>query len=115
MRAPRYKFPEEVRATTRAMASRMVEQGSIVRTPEELETWISEAPAVRETLERGGYRTAFSSHDLFPLLEVFIGQAGGRVPRAEVPPRSRNPRFRAALVAGILLVVAAAVAILVFR
>ena len=115
MRAPRYRFPEEVRATTRAVASRMVDEGSLVHTAEEFETWISQAPAVRESLERGGYGTEFGPHDLFPLLAVFIEQAGGHVARAEDPPRTANPHVRVALIVGILLVVAASVAILVVR
>lgn len=113
MRPPRYKFPQEVRETTRAMASRMVEQGSVAHTPEELESWVAEAPVVRESLERGGYGTAFSAHDLFPLLEVFIIQAGGTVARDEPAERTSITRHRMALMVGLLLIVAVALAILV--
>lgn len=109
MRGPRYKFPDEVRAATRTMASRMVQEGTIAQTPEALEVWISERTQVREVLERGGYSTAFNAQDLFPLLEVFIEQAGAPTPRAEPLPPTPNLVVRAALVVGILLVVAAVV------
>jgi hypothetical protein len=86
----------------------MVQQGTIVQTPEQLDTWILEEAAVREVLERGGYRKAFTAQDLFPLLEVPIEQAGG--PPRPAEPLSPTPSrvVRAAFVVGILLVVAAA-------
>lgn len=93
MRPPRYRFPDEVRSTTRAMASRMVHDGTVVRTPEQLDTWISQRPDVRESLESGGYGTEFTSDDLFPLLQVFIVQAGGAAPEADAPPRSSPGRW----------------------
>src|SRR5690606_1149846 len=83
MRAPRYRFPDEVRAATRAMASRMVQQGTVARTPEQLAVWIAERTPVRESLQRGGYETAFTAEDLFPLLAVFVEQAGGPPPPAD--------------------------------
>jgi hypothetical protein len=103
MRAPRYQFPEEVRSTTRTIASRMVQDGSIAQTPEQLDTWISGSPQVRQSLEKGGYNTAFTSHDLFPLLQVFVVQAGGPPPRVEAPPRRSGRGWLVAV--GILLVV----------
>ena len=115
MREPRYRFPDEVRTTTRAMASRMVQEGTIVQTPEQLATWMSERVAERESLERGGYSTAFTAPDLFPLLEVFVEQAGGPPPPADPPSARTNPGAWAALVVVILLVVAAAAAILLVR
>ena len=42
MRAPRYRFPESVRETTRVIAARMVRERTITHTPEELEAWINE-------------------------------------------------------------------------
>jgi hypothetical protein len=101
MRAPRYRFPDEVRSTTRVIASRMVDEGTTARTPEELDTWIDAAPDVKESLENGGYNTAFTSHDLFPLLQVFVAKAGGSVSEPEVAPRSSRMSW---IAAGLLLV-----------
>lgn len=112
MRGPRYQFPNEVRSTTRAMAVRMVQSGQPAETPEQLEEWISRDGDARETLEDGGYGTEFTAHDLFPLLQVFITQAGGAAPATEPPPHTR-PRWL--LGAGALLclvAVAAAIALL---
>jgi hypothetical protein len=99
MRPPRYRFPHEVRETTRAMASRMVREGTIARTPEELDAWISRTPEARQSLESGGFGSEFTSHDLLPLLEVFVVQAGGSAPKPEAAPRpSRRPWLVGALV-----------------
>lgn len=103
MRAPRYRFPDQVRSTTRTVASRMVRTGEIARTPEQLDAWISEEPDVKESLEKGGYNTAFTSADLFPLLQVFIVQAGGPgpepdAPEADAPPRASRRGWLTALV-----------------
>lgn len=104
MRAPRYRFPDQVRTTARAIASRMVQDGAIAQTPEQLDTWVAERPDIREALERGGYNTAFTSHDLFPLLQVFIEQAGGTNPSVDVPTRSSSHRLIVGLALGLLLV-----------
>jgi hypothetical protein len=64
----------------------MVVDGSIAQTPEQLDAWISEHLEVSRSLERGGYSTKFTSHDLFPLLQVFVVQAGGPAPQADAPP-----------------------------
>ncbi len=115
MRSPRYRFPDEVRSTTRGMASRMIEDGAIAQTPEQLDTWISQRPEVREPLERGGYNTEFTAHDLFPLLRAMIARAGGpapevvapaggSAPKAEAPPRSSSSRWLVVLL--LVLVVA---------
>ena len=113
MRAPRYRFPDEVRSTTRAMASRMVEQGSAVSTPEELDSWLASEPAARESLERGGFGTAFNSHDLFPLLEVFIGKAGGAVAPPPDPQRKPGGGLGLALIVAAVAAVAVTVLMLV--
>ena len=108
MRPPRYRFPDEVRSTTRAVASRMVREGAIARTPEELDAWISQAPEVRESLEKGGFGREFTSHDLFPLLEVFVAQAGGSTPSPEASPRrSGRPWLMGALVLVLVLLLLA--------
>ncbi len=102
MRPPRYRFPDQVRSTTRTIASRMVRDGTVARTPEQLETWISQTPDVGESLESGGYNTLFTSDDLFPLLQVFVAQAGGPAPQAAAPPRASTRRW---LLVGLLAVV----------
>ena len=114
MRPPRFRFSNEVRETTRAIASRMVDDGSIARTPEELEGWIAGAPDVRESLEGGGYRQEFTADDLFPLLEVFIVQAGGQARVPDTPPDAPMPWSRVALLLLIivLMMVTLAVAML---
>ena len=83
MRAPRYQFPNEVRETTRLIASRMKGDGAVASTPEELKAWIAAAPDVEAPLVRGGYGAKFTAHDLFPLLQVFAGTA----PVAAAPER----------------------------
>lgn len=104
MRPPRFRFPDEVRNTTRTIASRMVREGTIAQTPEELDAWISQAPEVRESLENGGFGREFTSHDVFPLLQVFVVQAGGPAPKPEAPPRrSKRPWLVGALVLVLVL------------
>lgn len=116
MRGPRYRFPDEVRSTTRTMASRMVEDGTIPQTPEQLDTWISQRPEVREALASGGYNTEFTAHDLFPLLRAMIARAGGPAPEAvaraggsaptdDAPPRASNSRWLMVLLLVVVLVV----------
>ena len=114
MRPPRYRFPNEVRETTRTIASRMVGGGDIARTPQELEAWISGAPDVRESLERGGYGREFTADDLFPLLEVFVVKAGGPAPAPDAPPRSSRRAWQVAL-AAVLLVVVLVVVVIAMR
>lgn len=87
MRAPRYRFPEEVRTVTRRMASRMVRDGTFPNTPDELEAYIQTSPEYREPLERGGYGSRFTARDLHPLLEVFAAQRGGAPQVAPGAPR----------------------------
>lgn len=107
MRGPRYQFPNEVRSATRALAARMVQGGQVAETPAQLEEWIAREGEVRETLEDGGYGTEFTADDLFPLLQVFITQAGGPAPVTE-PPARRYPLWLPGL--GALLAVALAAA-----
>ena len=113
MRGPRYRFPDEVRSTTREIASRMVQDGAIPATPEQLDSWISKRPEVKESLERGGYNTAFTPHDLFPLLQVFIQRAGGPAPPVEVPTSApRRPWIPALLVLSIAALIVVLIAVL---
>ena len=91
MRAPRYRFPDEVRTATRAMAARMLADGTVAETPEQLDTWLSEAPDIRESLEGGGYGTAFAADDLLPLLRAFIDRSRGSASAVARPaPPSRR-------------------------
>ena len=113
MRAPRYRFPDEVRAITRTIASRMVHDASIAQTPEQLDAWISESPEVRESLQKGGYNTEFTSHDLFPLLQVFVVQAGGPAPKVDAPPPSSNRGWLVGVgMLLVLLLIAVAISVL---
>jgi hypothetical protein len=103
MRPPRYRFPDEVRSTTRGIASRMIEEGRIAQGPEELHAWISQTPDVEASLRRGGYGTAFTAEDLFPLLQAFVARARGPAPEGDdLPARSSRRNW---LVAGVLLLV----------
>lgn len=105
MRPPRYRFSNDTRSMTREMASRMVRDGNVAQTPEELDAWIADTPDAREIFERDGYNRDFTAHDVFPLLQVFVAQAGGQVaptgPADEPPARSS----RTWLLAGFLLLV----------
>lgn len=75
MRDPRYRFPDEVRSVTRNIAARMVKQDLVPASPEQLDIWLESTPAAKEALEKGGWGTRFTSHDLFPLLQVFVAKA----------------------------------------
>ena len=111
MRPPRYRFPDEVRSTTRAIASRMVQDGVVARTPEELDTWISRAPDVAASLENGGYGTAFTSDDLFPLLQVFVAQTRGSAPGVEARPRFSRRHWLLGLLAVVVVTILVLVAV----
>ena len=110
MRPPRYHFPDEVRTATREMATRSVRDGTVARTPEELDAWILQAQDVREPLERGGYTTEFTASDLFPLYAVMVEKAGGAAPQAAAAPPSRT-RWSVGKLAAIALAIAAVVAL----
>lgn len=117
MRPPRFQFTNEIRETTRTIASRMVGDGTIAQTSEELGAWIEQRPEVREPLELDGYGTEFTAEDLFPLLQVFVVQAGGSYPEADAPPGASRRRWAllalvaAAVVLAVVLAVVAAPAI----
>lgn len=105
MRAPRYRFPDEVRTATRAMAARMLADGTVAETPEQLDGWLLEAPDIRASLERGGYGTAFTAEDLLPLLRAFVERSGGSPPAAAPPARSPGRWWLVGLVLAVLVVV----------
>jgi hypothetical protein len=110
MRPPRYHFPDEVRTATREMAARSVRDGTVARTPEELDGWILQAPDVREPLERGGYTTEFTAGDLFPLYAVMVERAGGPglQDAAAAPARTR---WSVGMIAVVVLAIAAIIAL----
>ena len=100
MRAPRHRFSDDVRAATRAMAARMVEEDAVAQSPDQLDDWISHAPQTREALARDGYGSAFTAEDLFPLLQAMTG-------RMEVTrPQEARPRTLSAAVLGLGVLVA---------
>lgn len=109
MRPPRYRFPNHVRETTRTIAARMVGDGGIATTAQDLDAWIARTPDVRQSLESGGYGAEFTADDLFPLLEVFVVQAGGPAPAPAAPPRSSRRALYVALGAVLLVLVVVAV------
>lgn len=113
MRAPRHRFSDRVRSATRDIASRMVDEHAIAETPEQLDSWIAANPDIRKSLVAGGYNQVFTAHDLFPLLQVFIVQAGGPAPAGEAAPPPSRRGWKVGLLLGLgLLAVAVLVAVL---
>lgn len=80
MRDPRYRFSDDVRATTRGIALRMIRSGTVAASPEALGEWIAETDDVRERLTKGGYGSAFSADDLFPLVQGFVAKTAPQTP-----------------------------------
>lgn len=109
MRAPRHRFSDSVRDTTRSMAAAMVEEGTVLQTPQELEAWISQRPQVKAPLEEGGYNDAFGAVDLFPLLKAMARQPIAPVTTAAPPRRISRP----ALLAGGALIVAVVLGVII--
>lgn len=89
MREPRYRFSDAVRATTRAIALRMVHAGEVATTPDELAAWIDKTEDIRGSLTAGGYGTKFNAADLFPLVEGFVGKASKVAPQPVAAPSRR--------------------------
>lgn len=107
MRDPRYRFSDDVRATTRAIALRMVHAGTVADSPEGLEAWIARTDDVRERLTQGGYGSAFDAGDLFPLFRGFVA-------KATAAPPARASRERAKwLWIGVVVVIVAAIVVAV--
>jgi hypothetical protein len=105
-RPPRYRFPNEVRETTRAMAAEMVREGSIPADPAALDAWIAAHPEHRGSLAAGGYGERFTGEDLLPLLDVFIVQSGGTPRQADAEPEptgGRSPIVLGAAAAGLVI------------
>lgn len=89
----------------------MVQDDAIAQTPEQLEAWISENPEVEQSLEKGGYKTAFTAHDLFPLLQVFVAQSAPES-EGDAPPRSAKRGWLVLVLVLALLAIAVAVGFL---
>ena len=102
MRDPRYRFSDDVRATTRAIALRMVHAGTVAESPEVLEAWIARTDDVRERLTQGGYGSAFDAGDLFPLFRGFVAKATAAAP----PARSSTGRAKWLWIGVVVVIVA---------
>ena len=101
MRDARYRFSDDVRSMTRAAALRMMHAGAVAASPEELEAWIARTDDLRERLTNAGYGSAFTAHDLFPLLESNVARA-----TAAKPARSGATPARWLWIGAILIVIA---------
>lgn len=75
MRDPRYRFTDGVRASTRAIALRMLHSGEVAESPQQLSEWITRTEDLRESLVKAGYGSAFTSDDLFPLFQSYLAKA----------------------------------------
>jgi hypothetical protein len=100
MRDPRYRFSDDVRAATRALALRMLHAKTVASSSEELHAWIVRTEDLREKLTKGGYGSAFTADDLFPLFQGFVAKAS-----TPTPSRSKSAPARSAWVAIIVIVV----------
>ena len=80
MRDARYRFSDEVRAATRAIALRMIHAGSVAASPEALGAWIARTDDLRKTLTNAGYGSAFRADDLFPLFQACVAKATAATP-----------------------------------
>ena len=107
MRDPRYRFSNDVRAATRAIAARMTYAKDVAETPEALAAWIARTDDLRETLTHGGYRSEFDADDLFPLFQAFVAKA-----TAATPDRTAVRPLKWMWIAGIAAVVAIVIGVL---
>lgn len=110
MRDPRYRFSDDVRATTRAIALRMVHAGTVAASPEELEAWIARTDDIRDRLTAGGYGSEFTAGDLFPLFQGSVARATAAAPSAS---RSGAGRSRWLWIGLIVIVVAIVAGVIV--
>ena len=113
MRDPRYRFSDDVRATTRAIALRMIHAGAVAASPEELEAWIAQTDDVRERLTRGGYGSEFTAGDLFPLFQGSVARATAATPTRSAAGPGRW--LRIGLIVAIVAIVANVVIVVVAR
>lgn len=80
MRDARYRFSDDVRSMTRAIAVRMIHAGEVAESPEALDAWIARTDDLRDRLVKGGYGSAFSADDLFPLFQAHVARAAPSTP-----------------------------------
>lgn len=106
MREPRYRFSDAVRATTRAIALRMIHAGEVAASPQELAEWIARTDDVRERLTSGGYGDAFSADDLYPLFQGAVARATAAAPspRRSVSTTRLSTRMIVVIVAIVVVV-----------
>ena len=87
MREARYRFTDDVRSMTRAIAVRMIHAGTVASSPEELSAWIERTDDLRDKLTDAGYGSKFGADDLFPLFRAFVAKA---TTGSHSPPRSNR-------------------------
>lgn len=114
MRPPRHRFSNDVRATTRAIASRIGESGEVASAAQ-LEAWIARNDDVRERLTRQGYGTAFNAEDLFPLFEALVAKASGGVPRGAPKGSPRSGTWLRWVILAVLAIAVVVVVVLAAR
>jgi hypothetical protein len=105
MRDPRYRFSDEVRAATRAAALRMVHAGTVAASPEALGAWIARTDDLRAKLTNGGYGSAFTADDLFPLFQGFVAKATAAASPSAGAGRAKWPRIALIVVAALVIAV----------
>lgn len=112
MRDPRYRFTDAVRASTRAIALRMIHAGEVAESAAQLDEWILRTDDLRETLVKAGYGSAFSADDLFPLLQSFVAKASRPVV-SRTAGRSPRTLWIGLIITAVVVVIAFAIAIAV--
>ena len=107
MRDARYQFSEDVRTITRAIAVRMIHAGDVASSPEALDAWIARTDELRERLRDGGYGSAFSADDLFPLFQAAVARKSTPSPPPDRPAMRRRIGLIVLVIAIVVGVIAA--------
>ena len=108
MREARYRFSDDVRSVTRAIALRMIHAGTVAASPEELGAWVAQTDDLRDKLTNEGYGSAFTADDLFPLFQGHVARATA----AATPPPPKAGRAKWLWI-GLIVVVVIVVAVIV--
>lgn len=103
MREARYRFSDDVRSVTRAIALRMIHARTVATSPEALGAWIARTDDLREKLTNEGYGAAFTADDLFPLFQGYVARA------TPAPSKAGRARW---LWIGLVVVVAIVIAVI---